>query len=290
MKNSLLRLFALMAVVALAPQVRSQAPARIREATAAIAQGDGSTGRRAAIVRQLGAIGVVHEEQAFVDSQTRRGANIVAAIAPSDPAKASNVLLLGAHYDRVAEGQGVVDNGAACAVLLRILEAVKAAPLKNFALKTVFFDLEEVGLEGSRAYFDAERAAGRSKPAYAVNLDIFGYGDTLFVAASHPEGKLAATLRESSAAGGVGARIVSPMQYPDSDHVNMIAAGVETLGVALIDADEINSVLNMQQVATPPRILTILHSSRDALEVLRAPDAERGAAALLRFIQALDAK
>lgn len=269
-----------------AAPVSSQQVGRLSEITSGIAEGIGSAGRRAAILRELDAAAIPYEQTEFEDARTRRGTNIAARL--SIAGSASKTVLLGAHYDRVAVGQGVVDNGASCAVLLQLLAGLKSRPLRNSEVKVVFFDLEEGGLNGSRAFFESMRTAGQPLPAYAVNLDIFGYGDTFFAAASNPAGTLASALQRSGTQGGLPVRLVTPGQYPSSDHNNMIAAGIETLGLALIDGKEVDSIIDMKVATSLPRILTLIHTPRDTMEAFRAEDVARGAAALERFIRLLD--
>src|SRR5262249_23167120 len=137
---------------------------------------------------------------------------------------AVQTLLLGAHYDRVAQGQGAVDNAASCAVVIELLTAFKAKPLENYSVRAVFFDLEEGGLVGSQAYIAKIRAGGL--PALAVNLDIFAYGDTFFANPSAPGGRLATALQQAAEQSSVQVRFVTERnQYPASDHRPMMAAG-----------------------------------------------------------------
>jgi len=92
----------------------------LRETTAAIAAATPAD-RQTVVVERLKALGVTHRVEEFtarVGAGDRAGRNIVATVPAAQPSKA---LLLGAHLDRVAPGQGVVDNGASCAVLLELI-------------------------------------------------------------------------------------------------------------------------------------------------------------------------
>ena len=143
----------------------------MQASVSAIAASDGNSQRREAILKSLTALDVIPELQAFGDG-ARAGVNLVVTLSGRE----SGVILVGAHYDRVAVGQGAVDNAASCAVLIELIAAFKASPLGRYTLQFVFFDQEELGLLGSRAYF----ATKTNRPAYAVNLDVFAYGDSLF--------------------------------------------------------------------------------------------------------------
>ena len=251
----------------------------------AIADGDGSAGRRAAIVAALRSVGIEFELQEFVDRQNRSGTNIVARL--SGP---GGRLLVGAHYDRVAVGGGVVDNGGACAALVDLLRILKASPLERHALEVVFFDLEEGGLSGSRAYF-ARKA--EPLPERALNLDIFAYGDALFVTASDPDGPMLRALREAGRASNLAVRDAPIDRYPASDHRSMMEATIDTLGIALVDAADVDVVLGSgtRGAGTPgaaARVLTIIHSPRDTLAEAKPDDIVRGVSALERLLRTID--
>jgi Zn-dependent M28 family amino/carboxypeptidase len=226
------------------------------EVTASIAKGSNGLERRTAITQRLDNGHIAYTLEDFTDARGRSGTNIVATIPGGSP----KTVLIGAHYDRVAVGQGAIDNGASCAVLLKLLDSLKAKPLEKYTAKVVFFDLEEAGLVGSRAFFDQMRMRQEPMPAYAVNLDIFGYGDSIFATASNSEGLLAKALQQAGADSGLAVRMAAAAQYPSSDHRNMMTAGIETLGLALIDAAEVDAVLSLSSTApsAPPRILTLI--------------------------------
>lgn len=267
----------------LAHEPRAEQASSIRDVTAAIAQGADSGGRRQAIVERLKAIGVEYKLQEFTNKKGLAGTNVVATV-KGGPA---GVVLVGAHYDRVTVGQGVLDNGASCAVLLELLDALKRREMRNYTVQAVFFDLEEGGLDGSQAFFDLVRAGSQPKPAFAINLDIFGYGESFFATASLPEGRLARSLGRAAEASGIAVRFADAARYPLSDHHNMIAAGIETLGIALIDGAEIDAVMAGGQ-GPPPRVLTIIHTPKDAIDVLNVAEVEKGTQAIERLVRLVD--
>lgn len=253
-----------------------------RETIASIAAAPDSVGRKQAITKQLAAAGVAYRLDDF-SLPNFAGTNIVADIPGRKPGK---VVLLGAHYDRVAQGEGAVDNASSCAVLLRLLADLQIRPLENYSVKAVFFDLEERGLVGSQAYFAKNRDS--EKPVLALNLDIFGYGNTFFAAASSQTGAMANALQQATKQSPIALRIVSRNQYPASDHRIMMTAGIETVGLALIDGSEIDSIL--QQGGPTPRILTIIHTPADTIDKIRAADLEKAFPVLERIIRLIDAQ
>jgi Zn-dependent M28 family amino/carboxypeptidase len=252
---------------------------QLRQTTAAIAAGDTTADRRAAITDRLKVAGVDFHVEEFV-SGTRSGANIVATL-PGKPG--TRTLLLGAHYDRVAKGHGAVDNAASCAILLALIERLKSQPAAN-TVKVVFFDLEELGLLGSRSYFQTH--AGAALPAQAMNFDIFGYGETFFVTPSKADSPLLASLQQAASELGFPVRSIPMTQYPSSDHRSMALAGIETLGVTLIDGSEIDSVISPGPVR--PKILSMIHTDADTMDQIREQDMAKAFPVLERTIRLLD--
>jgi hypothetical protein len=68
----------------------------------------------------------------------------------------------------------------------------------------------------------------------------------------------------------------------------MMAAGVETLGIGLIDRPEIDAIL--QQSGTPARILTIIHTALDTMDKVRAEDMDKSFPVLATTIRLMDDK
>jgi hypothetical protein len=260
----------------------AQDTTRLTTTIQAMAAGQGSDERREAIVTRVRALGLEPRLQPFGED-TRAGTNIIVTL----PGRQAQAILIGAHYDRVSVGQGVVDNAASCAVLLELMTTFKASPLGRDTLTFVFFDREENGLLGSRAYF----AASAERPAYAMNLDIFAYGNEVFATASKPDGVLMREFRAAAGMVGITVRDAPVNRYPDSDHESMVAAGIETLGLAIVDTADIDGVVGARgplRLGQGPRILSIIHSPGDTMAEVRVPDMVRAMPILERTIRALD--
>ena len=253
----------------------------------AIAAGDDTAARREALLAALRTAGVEPALEPF-GSDARAGVNVVVTLPATAAGGAdARTILVGAHYDRVAVGHGAVDNGASCAALVELIRRFTAMPVTGTTLTFVFFDREENGLVGSRAYFEAHVA----RPAYAVNLDIFAYGDTIFATAGKPDSTLLQSLKAAAASSGVPVRDVPPANYPNSDHRSMIAAGIDTLGLAIVDAADVEAVLKLGVAGLKPgqgpRILTIIHTPNDTLAEVKPDQMVRGIAVVERLIRAL---
>jgi aminopeptidase S len=253
--------------------------ARLTASLKAITDGNDTAARRDAIVAQLKLVGVEPRVEPFGEGRGA-GANIVVTLG-----NAAKTMVLGAHYDRVSVGRGAVDNGAACAALIEIVAAVKALSLQQLTLHVVFFDREENGLQGSRAFF-----AAKPRVDYALNVDVFAYGDSIFATHSHEDGLLVRWLQLAGKETGLSVRDVPRERYPVSDHQTMINAKVETLGIALVDSTDIDGILSMSggRFSAAPRILTIIHTPNDTLAEVRPEQMTRGITMLEQLIRIVD--
>ena len=89
-------------------------------------------------------------------------------------------IILGAHWDapwidkNVLSG-GIIDNGCSVIILMRIAEELQKMNL-NHRIRIVFFDMEEIGLLGSKAYVAKHK---NDNIQFMINLDVCGAGNTL---------------------------------------------------------------------------------------------------------------
>jgi len=98
------------------------------------------------------------------------------------------IIILGAHYDTIindkkslivkSEGEmpGADDNGSSVATLLMLAKLLTQMDLKK-TVRIVFFDMEETGFLGSRAYVSKykEELVNNSKLFGYINLEMLGY-------------------------------------------------------------------------------------------------------------------
>lgn len=260
------------------------AAARFKAQVEAISAGAGTGERRAAIFKRLEELGVRNSAWVFKHGE-REGANIVADL----PAQggATKRLLLGAHYDRVAVGRGAVDNASGCAAVLELLAALKAKPLKNYSVGAVFFDLEEIGLLGSKAFVAAD--AGKHVPDVFVNFDVFGYGDALYVMAQADDSPTARAFKQAAADAKLP--LTLGRAYPPSDHLSFLGTRAEVAAVSIVGADEIESITQMLRGERPervPRALSIIHTDGDTPDKIDAAAGARAISAVERALRLLD--
>ncbi|HVB57611.1 MAG TPA: M20/M25/M40 family metallo-hydrolase [Candidatus Acidoferrales bacterium] len=100
-----------------------------------------------------------------------KGTAVSAAGAPDDPV-GKPAVLLAAHYDSVAAGPGVSDDGAGVAAVLEIARALKSLPRPRHSIVILLDDGEEPGLLGARAFVDYHPWAKDVRAA--VNIDARG--------------------------------------------------------------------------------------------------------------------
>jgi hypothetical protein len=103
-------------------------------------------------------------------------ANII-AIKEGDSAKR---LVVGAHYDSAAVGQGYTDNATGIGLLLEMAARIKRQPTP-YTIVFVAFGAEERGVVGSRYYVDALHGVERRATMGMIDLDAPAGGDQIGV-------------------------------------------------------------------------------------------------------------
>jgi Zn-dependent M28 family amino/carboxypeptidase len=119
--------------------------------------------RRALVIEHLDALGVRYVVQPYAT-----GTNLFV-----DLGRAASKIGVSTHFDRVPFSAGANDNGSAIAVGLGIIRRHQEAG-SDAGVRVFFFDEEETGLKGSRAYvahYGVEDLAG------LLNLELVGMGD-----------------------------------------------------------------------------------------------------------------
>lgn len=93
------------------------------------------------------------------------------------PGSTGRVIIVGAHFDRSPQGDGVADNWSGASLLPSLYEAVKLDPRRHTYVFIGFTD-EEKGLVGSRFYARAMTPEQVAATAAMVNLDTLGLAPT----------------------------------------------------------------------------------------------------------------
>ncbi|WP_082113064.1 M28 family metallopeptidase [Pseudoxanthomonas suwonensis] len=269
---------------AFADASRDPVAARWQAQVAQISAGVDTAARAAAIGARLDAMGVDWREEAF-ELDGKQGRNLVADL--GGPAGAP-LLLIGAHYDRVDVGHGATDNASGVATVLELAQALQAAPLQAHRVALAFWDLEEHGLLGSRAWV---AAPGREQPALYVNFDVFGWGDTLWMMAPQAGTPMEAAMRATSQDLQLGFQPGD--KYPPTDHLAFLRAGWPAVSFSLVGGDEIPAILQAfagQRPEQAPKVMQVIHSPQDDASQLDPGNVPKALRVLEAGLRSLDAK
>jgi hypothetical protein len=188
-------------------------------------------------------------------------------------------LVVGAHFDAVALPDctlsgGMVDNAAGVVALTRVIQSLEGRQLRH-RIRIVFFDLEEVGLLGSRHYAEA---MDRATVAAMVNLDIAGYGDAVFSGPSAAVGNAAVYEALRRVCVRDGRACIESAIFPSSDDRSFQAVRTPNISLAIVprlEAHQMWLLLNGGResgLATDfrPAILRTIHTTEDRASRLDA--------------------
>jgi hypothetical protein len=93
------------------------------------------------------------------------------------PGQDERTVIVGAHFDHVADGMGAVDNWAGASLLPSLYQAL-AGEKRCHTFVFIGFTDEEKGMVGSRAYLDSLTPEEFEKPLAMINLDTLGLNHT----------------------------------------------------------------------------------------------------------------
>ena len=172
-------------------------------------------------------------ETVLLDSQ-----NVIAEL--NDQAAECGVVVMGGHYDSVANTQAAGDNGTGVVSLLLMAEEVADELIDGdlpFAVRFVFFGVEEIGLYGSKHYVDELSEGEREEIIAMLNFDAMGKGN------ASVEGSAALVDRATRYAVDNGIRLNSRRNSEGfgSDHASFLAVDIPALFFYGDDFSIINS-------------------------------------------------
>lgn len=119
------------------------------------------------------------EAQKF--SFNRKGTDYEACnLIATKPGVLNKQIIIGAHYDTVAKGHGVDDNGSGVGVMLEVAEKIKNMDTP-YTIKFIAFGAEELGLQGSKYYASKMSKEEIDNTVVMINLDSLAVGDNMYV-------------------------------------------------------------------------------------------------------------
>ncbi len=188
------------------------------------------------------------------------------------PGSSDKVIIVGAHFDRVSEGDGVVDNWSGASLLPSLYEAVKTEPRKHTYIFIGFTD-EEQGKVGSRFYARQMTKEQVAATDAMVNMDTLGLASTE-VWASHSDKRLTGALTY------IAKQLNVPITGVNVDQVG--SSDAEPFSERKIPRITIHSLTQETWNAH------ILHTSKDKLSAMRLDDYYQTYRLLAAYIAFLD--
>ncbi len=193
---------------------------------AAAAPTDGAAGAAAPL-----ATGVRARLAVSLESADLRADNVVGILPGTDPARAGEAIVIGAHYDHLGRMGGVVypgadDNASGTAMVLGLARAFAAAGGAARTLVFALFSGEELGLLGSGHYV-RHPAIPIERTIMMVNFDMVGrMRDGRLTASGVASGEGFRALVTSVAATERLTLSLRDSPHGPSDHVRFYSAGV----------------------------------------------------------------
>jgi Zn-dependent M28 family amino/carboxypeptidase len=130
-----------------------------------------------------------------------------------------NPIGLSSHIDAVRHSPGANDNASGVAVCLEILHKLQGRNFENFGVSVFFFDEEETGLKGSRAYVAEYGTKGMLG---LINLEMVGQGDrfALWPLLESSQGNIIHTFEKVAAEKGIFTRRFDKIVTHSADHLS----------------------------------------------------------------------
>ena len=188
------------------------------------------------------------------------------------PGSSDKKIIVGAHFDHVADGDGVVDNWSGASLLPSLYEAVKAAPRKHTYIFVGFTD-EEKGEVGSHYYAQEMSKEEVATTDAMVNMDTLGL-TTTEVWLSHSDKRLTGALVY------VAKQLNAPVSGVNVEQVG--STDSEQFARRKIPSITIHSLTQQTWNAR------ILHSAKDKISAIRMDDYYQTYLVVAAYIAFLD--
>jgi len=244
------------------PVSREVVEGRLREYT-------GNNGKREKALVQIFAEAGCDEQH--LSEQPVKGSKLPNVICRL-PGTSDKVIVVGAHFDRVSEGDGVVDNWSGASLLPSLYEAIKVEP-RNHTYIFIGFTDEEPGEVGSRFYVQQMTKEQVAAIDAMVNMDTLGLGPTK-VWASHSD-----------------KRLTGAMAYI-AQKLNLPVAGVDVEQVGSTDAEQFSERniprITIHSLTQESWNAHIMHTSKDKLSAMRLYDYYQTYRLLAAYVAFLD--
>jgi Iap family predicted aminopeptidase len=188
------------------------------------------------------------------------------------PGNTDSTIVVGAHFDHVAAGDGVVDNWSGASMLPSLYEALKT-DLRKHTFIFVAFAGEDFGLVGSRFYVSNLTPVQQKKIDAMVNMDTLGLGPTE-VWVSRSDQKLVSALH------GMALGLKLPL------------TGVNVDGVGISDEESFirDKIPTITIHSLTKETIRVLHNSRDNYDAVHFDDYYNSYRLLSGYLVLLDGR
>ena len=170
------------------------------------------------------------------------------------PGQTERVIIVGAHFDHVDAGDGLVDNWSGASLLPTLYQGLRTTP-RQHTFVFVSFSGEEKGELGSRAYVNSMSNEDLKRTSAMVNMDTLGLGPTE-VWTSHSDRQLTVAV----------VAMAQTLKLPIS------GMNVERVGSTDSEQFARKNIPSITIHSLTQNTLHILHSPRDNLSALRLDD------------------
>lgn len=186
------------------------------------------------------------------------------------PGASDEEILVGAHFDHVKAGDGVVDNWSGASLLPSLLFSTKQEQRQHTYVFVAFMG-EESGLSGSEYYVSHLTKEKRAKVRAMINMDTLGLGPTE-VWVSHSDDKLLRLLD------AVARSLHAPLQ----------GVNVEKVGTTDSESFAHYKIPRITLHSLTQETLPILHTSRDSFDKIKMSDYYESYLLIAGYLIALD--
>lgn len=151
------------------------------------------------------------------------------------PGTTGSIIMVGAHFDHVARGTGVIDNWSGASLLPSLVESLRHEPRKHTFI-FVGFTAEEQGLVGSRFYVKQMTPEQMARTRAMVNIDSVALGPTKLWL-NHSDPRLATAFATVAKSMKLPIGVVNAEQYGDDDSEPFVKRKIPTLMIHSVTQD-----------------------------------------------------
>ena len=187
------------------------------------------------------------------------------------PGQSDETIIVGAHYDHISAGDGVVDNWSGASLLPSLFESLRSSPRRH-TFVFVAFTSEEEGLIGSKAFAKDMADQQRERTEAMVNMDTLGLGPSEVWVGGHADNSLVHEI----------GKVASGMKLPVGGLVMHNAGDTDSTP---FQAKNI-PVVTITSVTL--KTLSILHTKQDRISAIHFDDYYRTYELVAGYLAALD--